>query len=451
MEARRARFWLILAVLGCCPGIFLRLLGATVPAPLEALVAGISVLAAAFLLSWGSEAAQIDINRSLSLAFVALVAVLPEYAVDMYFTWQAGRHPGSSYSLYAVANMTGANRLLLGVGWSVVCFLAWMKKIRPVLLAPNQRTEVLFLGLATAYAFLIPLKGSLAWYDGVVLFGLYVWYMYVASQKPQEEVEEEGPVELLLHMPTRKRRLITVGLFLIAGVAIYACAEPFCEGLVASGKLLHINEFFLIQWLAPVASETPEFLIALVFASRGRPEVAIAMLLSSKLNQWTLLVGMIPWVYAVAQGALTPPIPLTALQFHELLLTAAQSLLGVVILANLRFTLGEALLLFFLFLGQFVSPMFVGENGKWLFGLPADLIHPVFSAAYLVVAAAMLLHEPGNILRLRWGANLTKTRQGAWEPDASPETIKTEYCTRCKWRLAAMEKKTGERTRKHEL
>ncbi len=441
MEARRARFWFILVILGCFPGIILRVSGIHAPAPLEALIAGLSILCAAFLLSWGSEAAQADINRSLSLAFVALIAVLPEYAVDMYFTWKAGRHPESSYSLYAVANMTGANRLLIGVGWSVVCFLAWFKKIRPVLLEPNQRTEILFLGAATAYAFIIPLKGSLAWYDGVVLVGLYAWYMYFASQKPHEEVEEEGPVELLLHLPPAKRRLATVALFLLAGATIFACAEPFCEGLIATGKILHINEFFLIQWLAPVASETPEFLVALVFASRGCPEVAIAMLLSSKLNQWTLLVGMIPWVYAAAHGSIHPPIPLTSLQFHELLLTAAQSLLGVVILANLRFTLGEAILLFILFLAQFVSPMLVSQNSTWLFGLPADLIHPFFSAVYLVVAGAMILHEPGNLLRLRWGASLSKTRQGGWIPNATPETIKTEYCKRCSWRLKALEEK----------
>jgi cation:H+ antiporter len=443
MEKSRSLFWLIVAAVGCLPGIALRLSGIHLLPPVEAAVAGLSILTASFLLSWASDAAQADINRSLSLAFVALVAVLPEYAVDMYFTWQAGRHPESGYSVYAVANMTGANRLLLGVGWSVICFIAWAKKIRPVLLQPNQRTEILFLGLATVYAFLIPLKATLAWYDGLVLAGIYVWYMYFASQKPQEEIEEGGPAELLLHLPTAKRRLATIGLFLLAGSAIFACAEPFSEGLVATGKLLKINEFFLIQWLAPVASETPEFLVTLVFASRGCPEIALALLLSSKLNQWTLLVGMIPWVYAVAHGSVNPPIPLNHLQLHEILLTAAQSLLGVVILANLRFTLGEALLLFLLFFAQFVSPMLASEHGTWLSGLRGDLVHPFFSAIYLIVAFAMLLREPGSLLRLRWGANFDQTRKGGWMEEASPHTIKTEYCKKCKWRLAAVEKESA--------
>lgn len=450
MDDRRARFWLLVTIMGCFPGIILRFSGYHVAPPVEAMVAGFSILSAAFLLSWASDAAQADINRSLSLAVVALIAVLPEYAVDMYFTWQAGRNPESGYSVYAVANMTGANRLLIGIGWSVICFVAWFKKIRPVLLEPNQRTEVLFLGLATAYAFAIPAKGTLAWYDGLVLIAIYVWYMYFASQKPHEELEEGGPAELLMHLPPAKRRLATLSLFLVAGSAIFACAEPFCEGLVATGKILKINEFFLIQWLAPVASETPEFLVSLVFASRGRPEIALALLLSSKLNQWTLLVGMIPWVYAIAHGSLNPPIPLNALQLHEILLTAAQSLLGVVILANLRFTLGEAILLFTLFTAQFFSPLFATEHGRWLFGLPAELVHPFFSAVYLFIAGAMILHEPGNIFRLRWGANLSETRKGGWLPHASPSTIKTEFCTRCQWRLSALDKEKNSQPQKDE-
>src|SRR6185437_8223383 len=51
-------------------------------------------------------------------AVVAVIAVLPEYAVDLYFSYTAGHNP--DYVQYAAANMTGSNRLLLGLGWPVV-------------------------------------------------------------------------------------------------------------------------------------------------------------------------------------------------------------------------------------------------------------------------------------------------------------------------------------------
>jgi cation:H+ antiporter len=50
-----------------------------------ALAAGIGIFGAAFLLSWSCEVAQLDVPRALALAGLALIAVLPEYAVDVYF------------------------------------------------------------------------------------------------------------------------------------------------------------------------------------------------------------------------------------------------------------------------------------------------------------------------------------------------------------------------------
>src|SRR5438034_1138590 len=94
--------------------------------PLEiALWSGSGIFGAAFLLSWTSEVAQLDITRALALAFLALIAVLPEYAVDVYFAWRAGQDP--TYTAYATANMTGGNRLLIGVGWATGVFALWLR------------------------------------------------------------------------------------------------------------------------------------------------------------------------------------------------------------------------------------------------------------------------------------------------------------------------------------
>jgi len=54
------------------------------------LFCGLGIFGAAFLLSWAAELAQLYISQNLALALLALIAVLPEYAVDMYFAWMAG-------------------------------------------------------------------------------------------------------------------------------------------------------------------------------------------------------------------------------------------------------------------------------------------------------------------------------------------------------------------------
>ena len=93
---------------------------------LVAVLAGFSVVGAAFQLSWSCELAEQDIPPAFALIILALIAVLPEYAVDLHFAWVAGIDPASGYLDYAVANMTGANRVLIGVGWSSLVFVLWM-------------------------------------------------------------------------------------------------------------------------------------------------------------------------------------------------------------------------------------------------------------------------------------------------------------------------------------
>jgi cation:H+ antiporter len=320
----------------------------------QALSAGLAIFGAAFILSWAAELAQLDIPQALALALLALIAVLPEYAVDMYFAWMAGKDP--TYTAYATANMTGANRLLIGVGWAAVVLAFWLKTgQRTVTLDPTHKLEVLYLGLATLYSFVIPFKARLDLLDAVIFIGIFVFYMRRASQSAHVEPDLGGPTEMIAAWGAFSRRLVTVVFFLTSGYTIFIAAEPFAEGLLATGRTFGIEEFLLVQWLAPLASESPEFIIAILFALRANPAASLGTLISSKINQWTLLIGMLPVVYAISAGAISPMV-MDDRQVEELLLTAAQSLFAVAILANLSFSLREAALLFVLFATQLFIP-----------------------------------------------------------------------------------------------
>lgn len=104
------------------PALYLRLAGAELRPTSAALVYGAAVVGAAVMLAWAAETAQLDISGSLAIALLALIAVLPEYAVDLYFAYTAGHEP--EYAQYAAANMTGSNRLLIGLGWPLVALVA---------------------------------------------------------------------------------------------------------------------------------------------------------------------------------------------------------------------------------------------------------------------------------------------------------------------------------------
>ncbi len=320
----------------------------------QALSAGIAILGAAFLLSWAAELAQFDIPQSLAIAFLALIAVLPEYAVDIYLAWQAGKDP--SYIPKALANMTGANRLLVGAGWASVVFFFWYRtRQRAITVETGLRLELVALIAATLYAFLVPLIGRLSLIDSIIFVAIFAWYILRASQGRVHEPELEGPAEWLATLPAGPRRAVTVVFFAFAGLTIWVSAAPFVEGLLAAGRAYGIDEFLLVQWVAPFASEAPEFVVAILFAWRLRPEAGLGTLISSLVNQWTLLVGTLPLAFALSGRSLAP-MPLDARQVGELFLTAAQCLFAVVVLVNFSFSLWEGGVLAALFVTHLMLP-----------------------------------------------------------------------------------------------
>src|SRR3954470_21085073 len=117
-----------LAVLMTLPALGLRATGTHPESWVAAVVFGLAVVGAACLLAWSAEVLQLDVSAGLALAVLALIAVLPEYAVDFVFTSKAGEaakagiHPNVDAQL-ALANMTGGNRLLIGIGWSMVVLI----------------------------------------------------------------------------------------------------------------------------------------------------------------------------------------------------------------------------------------------------------------------------------------------------------------------------------------
>ena len=397
---------LYIALAVTVPGIILRLghFYSDLNPLLILLFTGLGIFGAAFILTWACEVAQMDIPQTLALAVVAFIAVLPEYAVDMYFTWMAGQDPESAYSHYAIANMTGANRLLIGIGWSAIAILYWLKYKKDVILDPERRTEMLFLAAATIYAFIIPIKGSLACYDAIIFVGMYVYYIWVISKRPTEEEECEGVALVLANLPPSRRKATMAGLFVFAALIILANAEPFSESLIASGKFLGIDEFLLVQWLAPVASEAPEFIVAILFVLRAKANLALGSLLSSKLNQWTLLVGMIPLVYALSSGSFSPYLPMDAHQLSEVLLTAAQSLFAIALLLTMKLNMKGALALLVLFLAQFTAPMYQ-ESLESLMGLAhsPDRLHDIYSIIYIVIALFIIAKRYKMAIKLKEG------------------------------------------------
>jgi cation:H+ antiporter len=338
------------------PALVVRVAGLH-PNPVAALlIYGAAVVAASFLLAWAAEAAQIDVSGGLAIAVLAVIAVLPEYAVDLYYAYVSGHVP--EYTQYAAANMTGSNRLLMGLGWPVVVLVGIVVarklgggKAAGLTLEPANRLELGFLLIAGMVAFLVPATGHIHLVLGLALLAWFGFYLYKLSHGDVEEPDLVGTAAALGQLPDRGRRIAVIGLFATSCAVILLCAAPFADNLVAAGTELGIDRFLLVQWLAPLASEAPEFIVATIFASRGKGTAAIATLISSKVNQWTLLIGSLPVSHLLGGGGLS--LALDSRQVEEMLLTATQTMMGVALILGLRFRRAAAWALLVLFVAQF--------------------------------------------------------------------------------------------------
>jgi cation:H+ antiporter len=377
------------------PALFVRLTGVGLPDLAAPILFGVAILGSAFLLAWAAEVLQLDVSQGLALTMLALIAVLPEYAVDFAFAYKAGKDP-AKFAPLALANMTGSNRLLIGVGWSMVVLVAAWRMTRiarqrgyegpvetDVELERPHSIEIAFLAVATLYSLTLPMKRTLTIVDGVILIAIFVVFVIRIGGAPAEEPHIVGPARLIADLPARRRRVAVGTLFAYSATVIVLCAAPFAESLVHIGEKAGISTFLLVQWVAPLASEAPELLIAGLFAWRLNTSAGLGTLLSSKVNQWTLLVGSLPIVFAVSAGHLSG-LPLDSLQREELFLTAAQSVFAIAVLANRSMSVREAWMLFGLFIGQFVLGGVLPDGVREWERIIVGVVYLVLAAVFMV-------------------------------------------------------------------
>lgn len=363
-------FWLILTAAGI-----------KLDSLMTAFLSGFAIVGSAFLLSWATESAQKDISKGFAIAILAFIAVLPEYAVDLYFAWTAGKNP--AYTSYATANMTGANRLLIGIGWSLLVFLFWLKKRKQEIVIDKEHyLELIFLAAATLYSFVIPIKGTISIIDAFVFLSIFVAYILKVMKAEVEEPDLIGTAKVIGDLPKKNRIVAISGLFVFSALSILAAVEPFAESLLAVGKRFNIEEFILVQWIAPLASEAPEIIIASIFVLKLKPGASMGTLISSKVNQWTLLIGMLPLAFIISKGHIAP-MHLDARQVEEILLTSSQSLFAIMLFINLRLSLKEASVLFVLFASQLA--------------FPSTEIRYIYSAVYIALAFFVLIKNYKNM------------------------------------------------------
>ena len=382
----------LIGIAACYPAMRLEL-GHVEHSAIEGLLSfGLAIVAAAFILGWIGEAAELDLSGGLAVSILALVAILPEYVVSIFFSWSAGKDP--EMIQYATANLTGANRIVQGFGWPIVALIAFMSvkavKARKagtgkkfgIKLEEDSRADLGFLIFGSIVMLIVPVTSSMHLLIGILLVVIYCVYLWRVSGSSREEPELEGTAAYVGALPKWVRRSFIILMLAFSATVIFISAHPFGDSLIEAGKALNIDEYILVQWLAPIASEAPEFTLAFLFAARGKEAAALAILISSKLNQWTLLAGSMPIAYVIGGGS-NAALPVDGRGAEELWLTTAQTLLGVAILLTLRWGFGSSLLM----LGLFLVSVIPDEAFRNALGV----VHILIALVYFWINRALIM------------------------------------------------------------
>jgi cation:H+ antiporter len=319
-----------------------------------------AILISSLMIAWGAESAQYFMAQGFALAILAWMQTLPEFAVEAVLAWHRAIP-------LLMANLTGALRLLTGLGWPVIYLTAsifhrrrYGRPLHAIQLDDHHSVEVIGLLVPLLYIAVICAKGVLTIFDAVVLIAIYAVYLMILSKLPPEASESIDDLELVPRTIVTARRPVRIALigilFLGGAMLIRYSAEPFLASLLAIATALGVSSFSAIQWLAPIVSEFPEMASTVYFARTvERAPMALMNMVSSNINQWTLLVAMLPILYSVSMKQIST-IPLDPEQRLQLLMTLGQAMLGMMFLINMKLTWWEAVVLFALFCLPFAHP-----------------------------------------------------------------------------------------------
>ena len=257
--------------------------------PWSVLWTGPGILLASLMIAWGAECSQFFVAQGLALAILAWLQTMPEFAVEAVL----GYHQQSQYLL---ASLTGALRLLTGLGWPMIYLSAALSyrsqnkaPLRKIVLPEHQSIQVIGLAACLAYVSVIAVKASLTVWDSCLpesrsmpaTCGLWTR----PHRRPRgDRRPRRHPQSHRAGAPSRPHRGHR-GAVSRRRRLIYLLTEPFLNSLFALATTAGISEFVFIQWVYPFVSEFPEFFSAFHWArSIGKAPMALMNLVPSNIN-----------------------------------------------------------------------------------------------------------------------------------------------------------------------
>jgi len=288
--------------------------------------------------------------KKLSEAFVgSIVLGLITTASEYYFvilTLMTGQYDVS------VGSTIGSNILMITLGYGLVILIATRELVAgkigrlgaddpPIRVGRFQmnccRLTLITMLLTSVLTLATIVVGWAPWIGvtKIVVFIVYLRLMAgVAMEAPKKKLE-------------KRDLLIAAGAGAIGAVLLFISGHPFVESLVKLSEAFNIPPLLIAMVLSPLATELPEKITAYTMARSGDRdaiEISIYNFLGSKINNNTLLFGLVCLLPALMGYPPLPPIGGKAL----LLMFSAKAI-AVALMWDLELTLRDGLILLSLY------------------------------------------------------------------------------------------------------
>lgn len=224
----------------------------------------------------------------------------------------------------------GGPLVLATLAYAMVGFMLWRRRrggVMPIIKADQQRLardQSWFMGI---FAVKVALGLVVfAWKPWLGFLFLFVYAMYVKRELSADEgsmiMEELEPLKIHRHDPTMSWAVLQTALAL---AVIGFASHVFVLQIETIGSWAGLAPHIAALLLAPIATELPEIMNAIIWARQGKERLALANISGSMMIQATIpsamAIFMTPWILdtplLVAAGLTMLTIALLWLQFRR--------------------------------------------------------------------------------------------------------------------------------------
>ena len=187
----------------------------------------------------------------------------------------------------AIGNIVGSNifntAMILGVTALISPLVITRSNIRKDI-PLNIGVTVLLIILGLNHTIFGLGSDQLSRIDGLILLGIFVWYLWSSFRSDSQEADEESPI---------RQYSIAVSVLMIAGglAGLVFGGRLFVNSATEIARLFGVSDKFIAITVMAAGTSMPELATCVVAAFKGRGQLALGNVLGSNISNILLILG----------------------------------------------------------------------------------------------------------------------------------------------------------------